>query len=189
MLENFDRKAVLDEIIARELDMFLAVNNEGGMADCQQRPETFRVMRRMTHDVHDDEVLASYLEDLRRAEREGRNVMVEKYARMDDRLPPLSLSPLLDDIADAETAFLHEACQRYPHVIKSNGKGIFRRYLRCELETLSQATLTLYASEVHRAVQEGRNLAVERHECLARLLGRASLAAYEAEVAAKTRQR
>ena len=185
MLEDFDRKAALYEIIERELTMFQAVNNEGGTADCQQRPETFRVMRRMTHDVHDDEVLASYLEDLRRAETEGRNFMVEKYARMDDRLPPLSTSPLLDEIADAETAFLEEACQQYPHVIKSSGKGIFRHYMRCELETLSPATLTLYAEEIRRAKEAGRNLAVERHECLAHLLGRESLAAYEASAAAK----
>lgn len=180
MLQDFDRNAALYEIIERELVMFQAVNNEGGTADCQQRPETFRVMRRMTHDVHDDEVLASYLEDLRRADAEGRNFMVEKYARMDDRLPPLSASPLLDEIADAEAAFLEEACAQYPHVIKSNGRGIFRRYLRCELETLSPATLELYAREVRRARAEGRNLAVARHECLCRLLGRGSLAEREA---------
>lgn len=185
MLENFDRKAVLYEIIERELAMFQAVQNEGGTAECQQRPETFRVLRHMAHAPHDDAVLASYLEDLRQAAEQGRNMMVEKYARMDDRLPPLSTSPLLDEIADAETAFLEAARTQYPHVIKSNGAGIFRHYLRCELETLSPATLELYAREVRRAQAEGRNLAVERHECLAQLLGRGTLAAYEAEAAAK----
>ena len=99
---------------------------------------------------------------------------------MDDRLPPLSTSPLLDEIADAEEAFLHEAQARYPHVIKSNGQGMFRRYLRCELETLSARTLELYAAQVRRARQQGRNLVVERHDFLMRLLGKSGIDVCEA---------
>ncbi|MDE6734421.1 MAG: DUF4125 family protein, partial [Desulfovibrio sp.] len=155
------------EIIERELAMFLATPNEGGTADCQQRPDTFRVMRRMAHITHDDATLESYLDDLRAAEESGRNFMLEKYARMDDRLPPLSESPLLDEIADAENAFLEEAAKERPDCIQRNGSDIFRRYLRCELETLSPETLALYAEEVRRAKAEGRNLVLERHQWLA----------------------
>ena len=95
-------------------------------------------------------------------------------------MPPLSTSPLLDQIADAEEAFLHDAQRRYPHVIKSNGQGMFRRYLRCELETLSPRTLELYAAQISRAQQQGRNLVVERHEYLMRLLGKGSIDACNA---------
>lgn len=162
-----EREALLDEIIERELAMFLATPNEGGTADCQQRPDTFRVMRRMAHITHDDATLKSYLDDLRAAEESGRNFMLEKYARMDDRLPPLSESPLLDEIADAENAFLEAAAKERPDRIQRNGSDIFRRYLRCELETLSPETLALYAEEVRRAQAEGRNLVLERHQWLA----------------------
>lgn len=162
-----EREALLDEIIERELAMFLATPNEGGTADCQQRPDTFRVMRRMAHITHDDATLKSYLEDLRAGEESGRNFMLEKYARMDDRLPPLSESPLLDEIADAENAFLEAAAKERPDRIQRNGSDIFRRYLRCELETLSPETLALYAEEVRRAKAEGRNLVLERHQWLA----------------------
>lgn len=185
MQENFDREAALAEIIERELAMFLATNNEGGVSECQTRPETFRAMRKMAHSAHEDAVLDSYLADLRQAEANSRNLMVEKYARMDDRLPPLSTSPLLDEIADAEEAFLHEAQARYPHVIKSNGQGMFRRYLRCELETLSDRTLELYAAQVRRAQQQGRNLVVERHDFLMRLLGKGGIDACEAAAQGK----
>ena len=180
MQETMSREALLAEIVERELAMFLATNNEGGVSVCQTRPDAFRAMRKMAHSAHDDALLASYLDDLRQAEIQGRNVMVEKYARMDDRLPPLSTSPLLDQIADAEQAFLHDAQRRYPHVIKSNGQGMFRRYLRCELETLSPRTLELYAAQVGRAQQEGRNLVVERHDYLMRLLGKGSIDACNA---------
>ena len=86
---------------------------------------------------------------------------------MDDRLPPLSESPLLDEIADAENAFLEAAAKARPDRIQRNGSDIFRRYLRCELETLSPETLALYADEVRRARAEGRNLVLERHQWLA----------------------
>ena len=187
MTEAQGRESLLREIIDRELAMFLATPNEGGISACQQRPETFRVMRRMAHEVHDDATLASYLDDLRRAEDEGRNFMLEKYARMDERMPPLTQSPLPEEIADAEAAFLEEAARRFPHAIKRNGSDMFRRYLRCELETLSPATLELYAGEIRRARREGRNLVLERHRWLARLLGKGSLEECEAAAAAAGR--
>ena len=180
MQETMSREVLLAEIVERELAMFLATNNEGGVSVCQTRPDAFRAMRKMAHSAHDDALLASYLDDLRQAEAQGRNVMVEKYARMDDRLPPLSTSPLLDQIADAEQAFLQDAQRRYPHVIKSNGQGMFRRYLRCELETLSPRTLELYAAQVSRAQLAGRNLVVERHDYLMRLLGKGGIDVCEA---------
>ena len=93
MQEHEGREAVLAEIVDRELAMFLATNNEGGISICQTRPDTFRAMRLMAHAAHEDAVLVSYLDDLRQAEADSRNFMVEKYARMDDRLPPLSTNP------------------------------------------------------------------------------------------------
>lgn len=180
MHDTTGRNAALAEIVERELAMFLATSNEGGVSVCQTRPDTFRAMRKMAHSAHDDALLESYLADLRQAEADGRNVMVEKYARMDDRLPPLSTSPLLDQIADAEEAFLHEAQRLYPNVIKSNGQGMFRRYLRCELETLSPRTLALYAAQIDRARRESRNLVVERHDYLMRLLGKGGIDACNA---------
>lgn len=177
------REGLLAEIIERELVMFLATPNEGGTASCQQQPDSFRIMRRMAHEPLSQASLVSYLEDLRRAESEGRNFMIEKYARMDDRLPPLGDSPLLDVIADAETAFMREASARFPHVIVSDGSGAFKNYLRCELETLSPATLELYAQDLDRARREGRNPAMERYACLARLLGKGSLENFEKSAA------
>ncbi len=87
------RERLLDEIVERELAMFLATPNEGGRASCQERPDVFRLMRRMAHITHEDAYLESYLQDLRQAEAVGRNFMLEKYARMDERLPPFPAIP------------------------------------------------------------------------------------------------
>ncbi|MBD5607903.1 MAG: DUF4125 family protein [Desulfovibrio sp.] len=170
-----ERQDLLDEIVKRELEMFLATPNEGGPAECQQRPEAFRLMRLMTHSAHDDEFLRSYLKDLDEAKRVGRNFMIEKYARMDNLIPPLNESPLLDEISKAETDWIDEAAALYPDIIKREGSERFRHYLRCELETLSDETLALYDDEIKRAMSQNRNMALERHNWLAQKLGRPPL--------------
>lgn len=169
---NEEREKLLDEIVAREWAMFEKTPNEGGPADCQQRPETFRLMRRMAHMAHDLPFLRSYLNDLRIAEMDGRNFMIEKYARMDNRIPPLQENPLLDEIAEREAAFLTEAAQKYPGLVRMDANGMFKRYLRCELETLSEESLNLYAAEIRKAMKDGRNPVRERHEWLLGKLGK-----------------
>ncbi|WP_239057740.1 DUF4125 family protein [Pseudodesulfovibrio sp. JC047] len=59
MPENI-REALIEEIIHSELDMFLAVKNQGGTSICQERPESFRLMREITHGVLSDDFLHSY---------------------------------------------------------------------------------------------------------------------------------
>lgn len=169
------REDVLNEIVERELAMFLATPNEGGQADCQKRPETFRLMRRMAHSAHGDDFLNSYLSDLRQAERDGRNFMIEKYALMDELIPPLSESPLIAEIANAETDYLDEAAALYPEIIRRAGSDRFARYLASELQTLSPRSLELYAEEIRQARAGGRNPVLERHNWLARKLGRPPL--------------
>lgn len=156
---------LIEEIVDRELAMFLAVQNEGGPAACQQQPDNFRLMRRMAHIVHTVPTLTSILRDLQQASAVGRNLMVEKYARMDNRIPPISTSPLLDSIAAAELEALHEACRVWPEVIRPHADGgeSFARYLRAELETLSDGTLELYAEELRDAKRANRNVNVERY--------------------------
>lgn len=173
--EEARREGLLLEIVERELVMFLETPNEGGTAACQQRPDSFRIMRRMAHAPLSDATLEAYAADLRLAERQGRNFMIEKYARMDNRLPPLQDNPLIDEVVGMEAAFMREASARYPAVIVYGGDGQFENYLRCELETLSPATLDLYARDMRRAAREGRNPAEERYRCLARLMGKGSL--------------
>lgn len=178
------RATLLHEIIEKELAMFLATPNQGGTASCQQNPQGFRIMRHMSLSVLSDTTLAHYLEDLHRTEAQGRNVMVEKYARMDSLIPPLQTNPLIDEIVRAETAFIQAASARFPHVIRHGGNNAFQNYLRCEAETYSPATLESYAADLRRAKLQGRNPAIERFRCLADLLGKASLEAFEQETSA-----
>ena len=165
------RQDLLREIIERELKMFVSVRNEGGTADCQKLPDSFRLMREITFCVQSDAVLESYLQDLVQAGAEGRNLMTEKYARMDNRIPPLKMNEDIGEIVAAESRWRAELCREFPHIVLADGQAGFCRYLACELETWSDRTLAAYALLVEEAREQGRNLARERYERLMELQG------------------
>jgi len=170
--EKRNRKELLDNIIKLELDMFERVRTSEPSL-CKERPETFRVMRRMTHSVLSTETLESYLGDLQKAESEGRNLLTEKYARMDNRIPPLKSNPIIDNIVEIEARWMEELSQKYPRTFK-RGAG-FKIYLSSELETYSDETLKLYSRDVSRSEKGGRNLAEERYTKLAKQIGYGSI--------------
>lgn len=167
------RARVLNQVIAMELEMFMAVRTSEPSA-CQEHPEAFRVMRWMTHSVLPEELLLSYLEDLEQAKRTSRNLMTEKYARMDDRIPKIKESPLIKDILDIETKWAAGLAQKYPLTFKVGSAG-FKNYLSCELETFSDRTLELYHKVVTEAEREDRNLVEERYSNLFKRLGYGSI--------------
>ena len=171
--EKENRKELLNNIIEIELHMFKQVRTSEPSL-CKDRPETFKVMRRMTHSVLSTETLESYLGDLQKAKAEGRNLLTEKYARMDNRIPPLKTNRLIDDIVKLEGWWMRELSQKYPQSFKGESGG-FELYLSSELETYSDETLKLYFGDVSRAEKEGRNLAEERYTKLAQQIGYGSI--------------
>jgi hypothetical protein len=180
------RKALIDDIIAGELRMFQAVNSRGGRSVCQERPESFCLMREMTHAVLSDDFLVAYAVDVRRAEEAGRNLMTEKYALMERRIPKLSTDPRIDIILNAECAWRREVTKDFPHVVQADGQPGFRLYLGCELQTYSGESLAAYEACVKDAQAAGRNLVRERYEILMRQLGHDSLEECEARLAAES---
>ncbi len=178
MMEQQDKKEdLIGKIIAIELEMFQNVKSRGHAA-CQELPKTFRMMRWMAHSVLGEDTLASYLDDLEKAREAGRNLMTEKYARMEGLIPSLKQDPevlgILEKITRIEESWLEEFSRRYPEIVKGGGTG-FGNYLRCELETYSDRTLHLYLRDVIEARQEGINHAEKSYENLFRKLGYESL--------------
>lgn len=166
-----ERQALLRDIVEREWRMFQSTPSEGGPAVCQKNPQAFRLMRRMSHIVHDLPFLRSYADDLRAGEQAGRNFMIEKYARMGNKLPPLQDDPHLDEITEQESLFLREAAREHPRIFRAAQGQEFCTYLRCELESLSPRSLGLYAAEIRQARQQGINFARIRYEFLKKHLG------------------
>jgi len=180
-LDRKDKWALIDAIIERELKMFQAVNSSPGSGrECQQRPDTFRLMRWMHHSVLSVGTLGAYLEDLEDAHALERNLVTEKYARMEDQIPALKENPLIFRIAEAECAWMKDLRERYPHVIRGDAEG-FRNYLVSELETYSDDTLAHLWGDVQAATVRGLNLPEMRYRNLFKRLGYASLEAVEME--------
>ena len=76
------KAALIEEIVKMEWSMFSTVHNEGGKAACQMDRPTFTIMRTSQHQTWNEALLASYRDDLARAQEAGRNLMTEKYGRM-----------------------------------------------------------------------------------------------------------
>lgn len=178
-----DRDEVLKSIIEHELEMFEKVRTAQPSL-CQERPEAFKSMRSMTHSALSTKTLESYLNDLKTAKSEGKNLLTLKYARMDSQIPPLKENPLISAIVRMEENWMMELADTYPNTIKG-GPG-FSIYLSSELETYSDATLESYHHDVAKADQEGRNLAEDRYNWLFARTGHGTIA--EAEERAKKSQ-
>ncbi len=83
-----EKKAVIEKIISIEWTMFDAVENISGRASCQDDYDTFRIMRKSQLEAWNAETLESYLNDLKTAQENGRNLLSEKYAFMMEYTSP-----------------------------------------------------------------------------------------------------
>jgi hypothetical protein len=171
-----DNKDVLiKKIVAAEWDMFQGVNNVSGQrASCQEDPKTFDIMRSSQFKSWDEEVLKSYLNDLKSAKKDGRNLLTEKYARMmastapseyakiKHLLPPVDpeTPKLIDQILEIVYEWEKELVEKYPNIIKrgrsleSMDDNLYSTskmtYYQGELSTYSLNTLRLLYESVKK---------------------------------------
>ena len=157
--ELSEDKKIIEKIVDLEEDMFKAVKvSESSI--CQERLKTFRIMREMTFSVWSSACLKSYLNDLKDAIQNGRNLLTEKYARMDNLIPVINNNPLIDVIVSFERDWMLDLHEKYPHAVSMQGD--FTNYTKSELETYSDKTIKEYYETLKRAKLEENNLAEVR---------------------------
>jgi len=166
-MENRDE--LINDII--DIEWFMLENvNASNPNSCQERPKAFRLMRWVSFSVLPEDFLASYLEDLQQAINDGRNFMIEKYARMENKILPLKNNPLIKEIVNIENKWMDTLTQKYPSLFNKETNS-FQNYFACELETYSDRTIELFYNTVRKAQTENRNLAEERYTNLFKRLG------------------
>ena len=159
-----ERERFMQEILDLEWDMFRSVKS-ATPASCQEDPETFRQVRSSIFQLWPRRLMAAYLIELTTARRRGRNLFTEKYARMDNLIPPINTSPVIEKIVDIETTWQQEIRELYPALYarscrqtdQEDGGMNFSVYLRCELETYGNTALDIYYEWVEMARRAGMN--------------------------------
>ena len=177
-----DKRSVIENILDLELNMFLNVRSEVPVS-CQENPEAFRLHRRAQFSIWSEETLHSYQDDLLAAEKQGRNLLTLKYARMENLIPPLNENPIIDAIVQMALEAQRGMLLRYPNILshgrplEDNGSGStsFTTYLRGELETYSDRTLERLYGDIQQIRERGENWAVRTYTSLFRELGYTSL--------------
>ncbi|MGQ9721319.1 MAG: DUF4125 family protein [Candidatus Jordarchaeum sp.] len=165
---------LIDDIVKIELDWFMNVRTIYP-SRCQEHPRVFELMRRSTYELWSEETLRKYLEHVKSSASNGRNLMTERYARMDRMIPPINLNPLIEEIVEIEVSWTEEIFRKYPHIFRNDSLLGFKIYLKCELETYSDEVLELYYRDLEGAKNEGRNLVQEKYLNLFKKIGYNSL--------------
>jgi hypothetical protein len=177
-----EKKNIIDVIVETEWKMFDKVQNVLGRAECQNNRETFELMRRSQFEAWDEKLLVSYLADLREAEKEGRNMLTEKYAyimeytnpeefaSIKDRLPELSPEKrmLVRRITDRELEKYDRLAETFPSITargrpeyssqETNGYASIESYMLGELSSYSCRTLKIYEQYQEALSREGENI-------------------------------
>ncbi len=162
------KEELISKIISIEWYMFSNVKNRGGKASCQEDPVTFRILRTSNFMTWSEPMLESYVSDLETAQQAGRNLMTEKYARMEGIIDPLNpdVLPLIDKIVKRECKWLEDLQEKYPQM--KMARPIYssqdtpavvssETYSRGELETYSPKTLELYHKDNLEMEKKGMN--------------------------------
>lgn len=198
-----------EEVIRREWDQFQRTENEGGRASCQGNWPMFHQMRASQFMTWPEDLLRSYLDDLDEANRVGRNLVTEKYARMMASTAPDEyrerIEPFIPRLSDervarqerviaVQVAWARDFRGRYPKLgaamrVLTTAEDTpedtsFETYLRGELGTYSDRTMALYEAMVEDLQAAGRNLTEQTVANTVRLGGFADLEEAESAQAA-----
>ena len=200
---------LVEEVIRREWDQFQRTENEGGSASCQGNWPMFHQMRASQFMTWPEDLLRSYLDDLDEANRVGRNLVTEKYARMMASTAPDEyrerIEPFIPRLSDervarqerviaVQVAWARDFRGRYPKLgaamrVLTTAEDTpedtsFETYLRGELGTYSDRTMALYEAMVEDLQAAGRNLTEQTVANTVRLGGFADLEEAESAQAA-----
>ncbi len=165
---------LIERILEIELSWFLTVNPQL-TSECQEHPEAFRLMRQAPFETWSEQTLALHLEHLVDAQGKGRNLVREKYAKIEESIPCVNLSLPLHNSIEIEERWFKEAVSKYPNILAEEAGAGFIKYLRCELDTFSQETLESYYKDRLGAETEGKNLVIEIYNIIAQKIGFSSI--------------
>ena len=206
MKQQEEHENKVERLVMTEWKAFDKVHNEGGRASCQDDWNTFHIMRKSQYLIWTDEMIDSYQNDFDEAAARGWNLITEKYGRMEKSTAPQEYEQIVatlpavseqkeqivEEIVRLQVGCMEEMAKEYPHVagtarsIRTNTdtpyNTSYETYLRGELLTYSDQTLSLYGQFMVRLLQENQNPAMMIMKNTAILYGYQSLEELEARL-------
>lgn len=198
-----NKEELVDKVVKLEWEAFDKVDNLGGRAGCQNDFHTFSIMRKSQYLTWTEELLESYYADFIHANENNWNLITEKYGRMmahtapeeyeaiKERFPVCSEKKIaiVNQIAEIQVGWMEEFAKEYPNMAM-NARSIreeedslyntsYETYLKGELMTYSDYTLSLYGKWIVELSKSGENLAKKTMTNTALLYGYTSLEAAE----------
>lgn len=200
---HMDKNELIDKIIKLEWEAFDKVDSEGGRAFCQDDWTTFEIMRKSQYLEWNEPMLESFIADFEAANSCGWNLITEKYARMEkttvpeeyerikDKLPAHTdrQDAIIEQIVSIQVGMMEDVASKYPK-LADNARTLrtaddkpwdtsYETYLRGELGTYSEVTLSLYGMFIAELAKKGENLAYNIISNTAKLYGYDSIDAAE----------
>lgn len=178
-----NKNAKIGEILDLEWEMFRSVNGDAITSGCQNNRLEFTAMRGGQFEAWSEACLDSYLEDLKQAKNDKRNLLREKYILMMEETQPREyefLKAHLHDITEekqqlakevnaemiAQTAKLREdypTLGKYGRPLYSSQDRVYvtsiETYQYGELRTYSMRTLHLLQEHMHSLNEQGISFA------------------------------
>lgn len=203
---NGEKSEIIKEILEMEWVFFQAAQNTGGRAECQDNREEFLIMRRSQWKTFPLSILKNYLEDLRDAEKNKANPIVEKYARMMEYSVPEEYERIkgflgeishekkeaVNQIVEIYLNWEKDLVEKYPK-LTGRGRPLYSKndtpehtsietYLKGELFSYSFRTVTMYLMYIKECVRKNINLAELNIENIVKEKGYTSLEDAESKI-------
>ena len=207
--QTVTKEELVEAIVRLEWQAFDKVENEGGRADCQNDWNTFSIMRKSQYLAWTRELLESFYVDFVEANQRNWNLITEKYGRMMESTSPEEYEKIaaqlpecseqkraiVEQIAEIQVEWMEEFAKEYPHMAgnaRTIRKGTdnpfntsYETYLKGELMTYSDRTLSMYGRWIVELKKQDDNLAKRIMTNTALLYGYTSLEAAENALAAQ----
>ena len=201
-----ERMNYINKIIELEWEMFDKTINKGGRASCQNNYPTFLIMRKSQYMTWNDALLESYYQDLINAKNKGWNLITEKYARMmesthyneykeiEQYLEKRSEEriKIQEEIIKIQVNWMEQLSLDYPHIASharilrtshdNKEETSYETYLRGELSTYSDTTMTLYGRFIVDLLRQDKNLAYEIMNNTAKMYGYSDISDAEKKI-------
>ena len=164
-----EKQEIIENIIKIEWEMFTAVNEGGPRASCQEDFFIFSGMRNAQFSAWSLKVVASYLKDLKNAQKNGRNLLEAKYIHMMKTTEPLQYGALIARVeipAESAIALAKELSaillkqtqvlfEEYPYVSGySRPLSSAQDYSYTSVETYQLGELLTYSTETLIALND-----------------------------------